>query len=97
MPRPIVMKSVSGKFKLGLQYQAPDLEADETITDVEVTISPTGLTAEGGPEIDGNTVSQVISGGVIKKNYTVLFKVTTSAGFIYNNPEKESILVKVIF
>lgn len=97
MPRPIVMKSVSDRFEIGLQYQAPDLETGETITDVEVTISPTGLTAEGAPVIDGNTVSQVISGGVIKKNYTVLFKVTTSAGFIYSNPKKESILVKVIF
>lgn len=96
MSRPIITKSVSGKFAIGLEYQAPDLKADETITDVVVTITPVGLTAEGAPVIDGNEVSQVISGGVAKKNYTVLFKVTTSAGFVYNNPKRESILVKVI-
>lgn len=96
MPRPIVTKGVSGRFEVGLEYQAPDLNEGETITNVVVTISPAGLTAEGAPTISGSMVLQEISGGVAGQNYTVLFEVTTSAGFIYNNPKKESILVKVI-
>ena len=92
----IVSKATTEQFSIGLEYSAPDLTGTGTITAVETSVSPTGLTLVGNPSIDGKKVIQVISGGTSKVDYLVKFKVTTSAEYIYNNPEKDAILVKVV-
>lgn len=98
MAEKFIKKAVSEKFAVGLKYKTPDLMADETVISATVEISPVGLTAVGDPQIsaDGREVSQMISEGMSGVNYQVLFRVTTSAGNIYNQPGKDSILVKVI-
>lgn len=98
MPEKFVKKAVSEKFAVGLKYKTPDLLAGETIATVTVEISPVGLTPVGDPQVsaNGREVSQMISGGISGVNYEVLFRVTTSAGNIYNRPGKDSILVKVL-
>jgi hypothetical protein len=53
-----------------------------------VTISTTTIASD--------TVSTVISSGTAGVEYVVLFKVTTSGGNIYNNPNKDAIRVRVI-
>ena len=97
MAKPIVAKSVNDRFAIGLQYQAPDLEEGQTITDAEASVDSPELELVGNVVIDGNVVSQLIDGGVAGKDYSVLFKITTSVGYIYNNPRKDLILVRVIF
>ena len=97
MTRPIVTKSVNDKFAIGLQYQAPDLEVGQTILNAEASVSPLGLELIGDVNIEGSIVSQLIAGGVAGKDYSVLFKIATSAGYVYNSPGKDSILVRVIF
>lgn len=97
MVRAIVTKSVTDKFAIGLQYQAPDLEEGQAITKVETSVAPLGLELIGNANIDGNGVSQMISGGEPGKDYSVLFEVTTSVGHVYSNPRYDSILVRVIF
>lgn len=95
MPVGTIKKAVSEKYAIGLTYKAPDLAAGETISTVTVAITPAGLTAVGAPSIDGLSVYQIVEGGASGVDYSVLFKVTTSAGYIYNHPDKEAILVKV--
>lgn len=95
MRRPIAFKSPEGSFPIELEYQAPDLAAGETISSAVVTASPAGLTI-GTPIIGTNTVGVLISIGSKGVDYIVRFKVTTSVGYIYNHPELDSILVKVI-
>lgn len=94
MIKPVVYKTVDEVFAIGLIYSAPDLNEGETITAVEATVSPEGLILESAL-IDGSTVKAIISEGNSGKEYKVLFKVTTSAGHIYRNPDKEEIIVKV--
>jgi hypothetical protein len=53
-----------------------------------VTISTTTVTSD--------TVSAFVSGGTAGVEYTVLFKVTTSGGKIFNNPNKDALLVRVV-
>lgn len=98
MRREDVIKAVSEKFAVELYYKTPDLMKGETITAVETSISPSGLEVQGDPQIsaDGRGVSQMIHGGLAGVNYEVLFKVTTSAGHVYNRPGLDSVLVKVI-
>lgn len=87
-------KAASERYAIELIYNAPDLNKGETIESVEVSVSPEGLTV-GDPEKNGNKVSAMISGGTVGKSYIVLFKVTTSAGHIYNNPDRDAVEVKI--
>jgi len=95
MRRPIVQKSPEGKFPIELEYQAPDLAAGETLASAIVTATPAGLTI-GVPVVGDETVGVLISLGTKGVDYIVRFKVTTSVGYVYNHPELDSILVKVI-
>jgi hypothetical protein len=88
----IIEKRVNEKFAIGFSYTAPDLAAGQHIDAVVVTAGA-GLSVEGAPAIIGtDEVSQVIYGGTAGTDYTVLFKVTTSAGYIY----EDVYVVKVI-
>lgn len=78
-----INKRVNEKFAIGLMWTGY-LGTGETIQTVDTTI-PTGLTKEGSPTIDGITTSQVISGGTALGIYPVVFKITTSAGAIYED------------
>ena len=83
LPAGWVKKQVNEKFAIGLTYDAPDLKEGQTISTVETSVTPEGLTLDGDPTIDGATVEQMVKAGVSKARYTVLFKVTTSAGHVY--------------
>jgi len=98
MVLPVVEKGVDGKFAIGLELQSPDLEEGEDITAVETTITPVGLTPVGGATIsaDKTKVYQIIDGGVAGVDYTVQFKITTSAGHIYEHPVLNAIKVEVV-
>jgi hypothetical protein len=94
---PVVEKAVAEQFPIGLIYSAPDLETPEIITVSTVAVSPVGLTL-GAVTINaaGDTVSAYVSAGTAGVEYVVLFKVTTSGGKIFNNPNKDAITVRVI-
>jgi len=93
----IVSKGQEDKFDIQLNYSSPDLDAGETIVSVTASVKPSGLIL-GTPGIQANNTSVYVevSNGLPGKTYVVLFKTTTSAGRIYNNPDYDSILVKVI-
>ena len=90
-----IEKGANEKFAVGLEYVAPDLEAGETITDVSVSVIPTGLTV-GTPVVDGAKVKVSIEGGTLAQTYRVQFRVTTSAGYVYEHPERDAILVRIV-
>lgn len=92
----IVSKGAAEELKIGLRYWPPDLLSNETITAVETSVTPTGLTLDGAPTISGAEVYQKITGGTAAKEYLVQFKVTTSRPEVLNNPEIDVILVKVV-
>jgi hypothetical protein len=98
--RPTVEKAVAETFSIGLIYIDPDLKTGETITASTVAVTPTGLTLSAvtisTTTIASDTVSTVVSSGTAGVEYVVLFKVTTSGGNIYNNPNKDAIRVRVI-
>ena len=91
-----VHKSVHDKFPVELNYSAPDLDEDETITGVEIPHPPQGLMM-GTPQIksDGKGVFVEISGGVPGKLHLIVFKITTSGGKIYHNRNRDRVPVKV--
>lgn len=93
MNKPI-SKAASERYAIELSYRAPDLNTGETIEAVEATVTPEGLIL-GTPSKNGNKVSVMINGGVAGKTYLVLFKVTTSAGHIYNDPDRDAIEVRI--
>ena len=93
MPIPIVEKYKNEKFHIGLQYQYPDLSDGETIVDAEVSVDPEGLTLDGDPVINGDTVKQMIFGGTNMIIFTVTFVTTTSEDNVFT----DHIIVKVIF
>lgn len=95
MSIPLIEKTVSESFPIGLTYVDPDLETGETIVSVTAAVTPTGLTLASTSYV-GARVSTFVSGGAVGTEYTVLFKVTTSSGKIFNNPYRDAILVKVI-
>jgi len=101
MRRPIVEKSVNGKFPIGLIYSAPDLDETEKISAVTCTITPVednGLETTGAVVIagDGKSFYWTIQKGIKRRKYIVLFKVTSDLGKIFEHPEKEAILVKIV-
>jgi len=98
MVLPVVEKGVDGKFAIGLELQAPDLEAGEDITAVETAVTPVGLNLVGSPTIstDKTKVYQIVDGGVAGVDYTVQFKITTSAGYVYEHPVLNAIKVEVV-
>ena len=97
MPKFKVSKSKDEQFNIGLNYQSPDLDTAETITNVTASVAPAGLTL-GTPGIttDDRGVYVKVSSGSEGKIYMVLFKVTTSSGKVFNNPDYDAITVKII-
>lgn len=93
MNQPIIEKYSSEKFVIGLQYFPPDLPANETIDAVDISVRPEGLILENDSIIEGNTVKQMINGGVKLMDYVVTFDVKISTG----NNFKNTILIKIIF
>jgi hypothetical protein len=83
------------KFYIGLKYRPPDLNVGETIISADATASPAGLTL-GAVIIMENEVTVLVSGGTAGTEYLVQFKITTSIGNVFKNPEKDAINVKVI-
>jgi hypothetical protein len=96
----VVEKAASETFSIGLIYKAPDLATGETITASTVAVTPVGLTLSAvtisTTTVASDTVSTFISTGTAGVEYEVLFKVTTSGGNIYNNPNKDALRVRVI-
>jgi len=91
---PQVTKKPDEMFAIGLKYVTPDLEEGQSILECEVSIKPDeigGLKKSGQPVIDTPIVSQVVYGGLDKKEYYASFKVVTSGGHIY----EDTIFVKV--
>jgi len=90
MKIPEVTKKPYEEFSIGLRYSTPDLDEDETITSVVVSITsdeatPT-LVVDGSPTItDGNTVAQQIKVGTANEEYKVIFKIATSAGYKFED------------
>lgn len=95
MAIPTVEKAVAETFPVGLTYIDPDLETGETISSATVAVTPTGLTLSA-VTVASPAVSAFVSGGTAGVEYTVLFKVTTSGNKIFNNPNKDALLVRVI-
>lgn len=95
-----IEKAVSETLAIGLTYVSPDLATGETITVSTVAATPVGLTLSAvtisTTTVASDTVSAFASAGTAGVEYTVLFKVTTSGGNIYNNPNKDALLVRVI-
>lgn len=89
-----IFKTSNEKFAIGFTYICPDLEEDQTITNVVVTITPSetdGLEKVGDVVIDGNEVSQVIQSGIDGNDYYVVFKTTTSIAHVY----EDALIVKI--
>jgi hypothetical protein len=78
-----VKKKVSERFGVEITFQDPDIKTSETITLVETSVLPAGLTLDGDPSISGNTVKQNIKDGVADQIYSLCFKVTISSGNVY--------------
>lgn len=80
-----IEKRPNEKFAIGFKYTTPDIATGEHIDAVTATVD-TGLTQDGSAAIVGtDTVSQVVSGGTADSEYHVVFKVTTSAGYIFED------------
>lgn len=96
----VIEKAVSETWPIGLIYSSPDLATAETIVSATVAVTPTGLTlgavTVSTTTVTSDTVSAPISGGTAGVEYTVLFKVVTSGGKTFNNPNKDALLVRVI-
>jgi len=101
MDIPVVQKAVSEVFPVGLIYTEPDLDESETIESATVTVLPaTGLTI-GAVTVSttinpSDTISAFVSGGAVGIEYTILFKVLTSGGKTFNNPNRDAVKVSVI-
>ncbi len=95
MAIPIVEKAVAETFPIGLTYISPDLDTGETVVSATVAATPAGLTLSG-VTVATPSISAFVSGGTTGVEYTVLFAVTTSGSKLYNNPNKDAILVRVI-
>jgi hypothetical protein len=97
---PVIEKAVAETFPIGLTYVSPDLAAAETITVATVAVTPSGLTLSAvtiaTTTVASDTVSTFASGGTVGVEYVVLFKVTTSGGKVFNNPNKDALTVRVI-
>ena len=91
---PHLVKKPEEIFSVGLKYITPDLEEGQYLTGGSVTISSDedgGLKKEGNVVIEADIVSQLISGGIVGKEYFVDFIVTTSGGHTY----KDTIFIKI--
>lgn len=91
----VVKKKPDEKFAIGFRYSTADLTKDATITDVQVSIAPTGdpndLAVVGTPGNDDYTVSAMVEKGRDGYEYYVIFTTTTSVGQIF----QDKIFVKV--
>jgi hypothetical protein len=91
-----VEKAFAEKFKIGLIYWPPDVDAVNTIVSATATVSPAGLLLDGDVERSGSQVLQMISGGTSGVLYTVQFTVTTLDGSIYASPDHDAICVRIL-
>ena len=94
MKIPEVSKRPNEMFSVGLQYITPDLEEGASLASAIVTITPDevgGLKKSGNVVIEPTVVSQLVYGGIVNKEYYVIFKVTTTGGHVY----EDSIFVKI--
>ena len=99
MPAGIIEKAAGETYPVGLIYTAPDLEPEETIVSASISVSPaeTGGLEAGTPTIqDGNKVWSVISAGLPGQEYLLTFSVQTSGGKIYCNPQRDSLLIRIL-
>ena len=91
----VVKKKPDEKFAVGFRYSTADLAKDATITNVQVSITPTGdaddLAVVGSPANDDYTVSAMLEKGRDGYEYYVTFTTTTSAGQVF----QDKIFVKV--
>jgi len=91
----VVKKRPDEKFAVGFKYATADLADNATITDVQVSISPSGeaddLAVVGSPAKSDYTVSAMIEKGRDGYEYYVTFTTTTSAGQVF----QDKIFVKV--
>jgi len=90
MKTPEVTKRPDEEFAIGFRYTSPDLEEDETITEAVITITGSeeviDLVVDGAPTIEeGNLVKQKIKAGTADEEYKVIFKITTSVGYIFED------------
>jgi len=92
----IVEKAAAEKFKIGLYYWPPDVDAANAIVTATAVSTPAGLTLDGAVVISGERVMQMMHGGVSGATYTVQFTVTTTDGSIYASPDHDAIIVKVM-
>ena len=86
------IKTTWEEFYIGLRFEPEDLPTGETITNVDVSVDPVGLTLSGSPSISGDEVSEYISGGTVDVVYAVTFQVTISNG----NKFEKTISVQII-
>ena len=92
----IVEKAPPEKFKIGLYYWPPDVDATNTIITATAVATPTGLDLDGAVVITGQQVMQMMHGGAVGQDYMVQFTITTSDGSIYASPDHDAIIVRVI-
>jgi len=92
----VVEKGPNGILTVRCRYWPPDLNDGETISQVESSVTPPGLTLNGAPGISGAWVTQTVSGGTSGVDYLLKFKVTTSIGQVYEHPDIDSVVVKVV-
>jgi hypothetical protein len=78
-----ISKRVSETIPIALYWRGY-LAEGETISTVDVTV-PTGLSKEGVGVIAGLKTTQTVYGGTAGMSYDVVFKITTSAGLIYED------------
>lgn len=76
----MVPKGTGEKFQVGFRYTSDRLDAGQTISSCVVSISPSGLTEVGAPNISNNVVTQIVSGGTAGVEYYMTFTTTLSDG-----------------
>jgi len=79
----VIKKDTLDEWYVGFKYVSPDLESGETISAVDVSVDPSGLTLSGAGVITGSSVAQFITGGTSGAAYIMTFKTTISSGNIF--------------
>ena len=77
MSQPTVYKEDSEVITIGWDY------SPETVSNANITISPSGLDKNGAEIIDGSQIKQSIKNGSDGKFYKVIFETTTNEGNTY--------------
>lgn len=76
-----ISKKAGESLVLGFRYHSPAIDDGETIIGVSVTAQTAGIT-KGTPQIDGNEVYCLVSGGSAGTDYTLRYTVSTDQGQI---------------